>query len=420
MKRFWQTCLAVVTTMAMANAANAQWHESAEIGSYQSILARAGYGDDTGVSTPASYNQAQPVPASPRVALAAQAASQANVYGSTGAMANCGTGNYLDSASNDVACGTPCSVDSGNNNNWVLGVYGLYFQRDYDDGQRFACNAAGDFFYTDDIEHGNMNGVGMTLASRGCSGSGWEANFWGIDEETDVVGAGPTSTHLTGLAAVAHPPSGATVEDIFNAGDNIRVYRDTDIYNFEFNMLRNGGEYTTRTGRCANYELIGGFRLFSFDESFRYVSYSSVPAYPSTIEYSLEAENLLAGFQLGGRSEICLTNQWRLSYAGTAGVFNNFIETRQQILDSNGYWAMDYSDTKNDAAIIGQADLGLIYQFSCRARARVGCRAMGVSGVALAEDQIPLDFTNTQALTTANSNGSLLLWGFYYGGEFCF
>ncbi len=43
MQRFWQTCLVIVATTAMANAADAQWQEASDIGSYQSILSRAGY-----------------------------------------------------------------------------------------------------------------------------------------------------------------------------------------------------------------------------------------------------------------------------------------------------------------------------------------------------------------------------------------
>lgn len=466
MKRFWQVCMAVVVTAAMANAANAQWNDSSQIGSYQSILARAGYGNsDPTPSTaglPVSYNQAQDIPAPPGAAMATQQmAGQADGgmmmagpgcatgggvtsdcgcggspncgcrlmrrgrVGGKGSMNSCGSGNCLDTVSNDVVSDAPVydpgnSVVGGGDPNWVLGVYGLSFRRDYDDGQRLACNAAGDVLYSDDVDHGNINGVGITLGKRCCTGSGWEAIFWGMDDETDVTLSGTTTTHLFGLGAVAHPPSGGTVQDVFDVGDNVRVYRDSDIYNFEFNVLRNGGQYTTWTGRCANYELLFGFRLFDFDESLRYVSYTSAGGFPATIEYSLEAENTLAGFQLGGRSEVCLTDKWSLAYSGTAGVFNNNVYTRQQILDSNGYWAMDYSDTKNDAAMIGQVDLGLIYQFSCNTRARIGYRAMGVSGVALADDQIPLDFTNTRALESANSNGSLLLYGFYYGGEYCF
>ena len=48
MKRFWHTCLAMIALATMtAGVANAQndWNVPSEIGSYQSILSRAGYGN---------------------------------------------------------------------------------------------------------------------------------------------------------------------------------------------------------------------------------------------------------------------------------------------------------------------------------------------------------------------------------------
>ena len=196
-------------------------------------------------------------------------------------------------------------------------------------------------------------------------------------------------------------------------------------------MLQNGGQYTTRAGKSGNYELLAGFRLFQFDEDLRYASNSSFGAYPTRLEYAVEAENLLTGFQVGGRREVCLGRRLRLSQAATLGLFNNRINTRQRITDETGYTPLlnagpsagrpfDYSDTKNDVAMLGQFDLGLIYQFSQKARAKVGYRVMGVGGVALAADQIPYDFTDSDRLQRANSNGSLLMHGLFFGTEFCF
>jgi hypothetical protein len=242
---------------------------------------------------------------------------------------------------------------------------------------------------------------------------------------------GPTYTYLTGIGDLNHIPSGATVGDIYNAGDSVRLYRDTEIYNFEFNMLRNGGQYTNWRGAQANYELLAGFRLFQFNEELRYVSNSSAPGYPTTLDYSLDAENTLAGFQVGGRNEVCLSRRWKMTGGASFGLFNNYIETNQRITDETGYSPriatgpatgrpFDYSDDKNDAAVLGQFDLGLTCCLTRHARARVGYRALGVAGVALAAHQIPADFTDPDALGNANANGELLLQGLVYGLEFCY
>lgn len=317
-------------------------------------------------------------------------------------------------------------LGSGNNNN-VLGLFGVVLRRDYEDAVLLATDGGGNRIQSTGIEHGRMSGLGVSFASRNSCGFGYEMIYWGLDEEDDRTYFGPLTSNLNGLTAATL--GGFDVYTLFNGASDIRVYRDTDIHNFEINMLRNGGQYTTRHGRSANYELTGGLRFFKFDESFRYVSNSDLgtyPTYPSTIEYSLEAENTLVGFQVGGRSEICLSNRIRMNYGGQFGLFNNNVNTRQRIFDETGAIAqvsgrdLDYMDTKNDAAMLGQFDLGLIYHVSNSARVRLGYRALGISGVALAADQIPYDFTDGTRMSTAQTNGSLLLHGLYFGSEFCF
>ena len=69
---------------------------------------------------------------------------------------------------------------------------------------------------------------------------------------------------------------------------------------------------------------------------------------------------------------------------------------------------------------MGEFKVGLIMQLSDRFRANVGYQALGVSGVALADDQIPLNATDEGLLLRANTNGSLLLHGVYFGAEASF
>ena len=74
MKCYWQAFLAIVATAAMFGSASAQsnWNHSNEIGSYQSILSKAGYG--SGIRTPSQdeiptppqdVGPEAPVPAAP-------------------------------------------------------------------------------------------------------------------------------------------------------------------------------------------------------------------------------------------------------------------------------------------------------------------------------------------------------------------
>ncbi|MFK7766205.1 MAG: BBP7 family outer membrane beta-barrel protein [Mariniblastus sp.] len=509
MKRFWQTWLAVVAVATMVNTADAQWNQSAEIGSYQSILSRAGYGQSMGgqaVQGSMSHNAGGQVaiPSPPGTPVTygggmqgAGCGTPACAGGMNGGVMNGGgmngggmngggmnggvianggmmNGGMVSGGMNggmvgsgaatggDGMIGVPCGTYDGytggayaadygapvyspgqnfnagmaqrlaaRSSNLVVGLFGVVLRRDYEDDRRLGYNAAGTNLFSTDADHGNMSGIGISLANRNANGSGWETLYWGLDEDADISLAGPSYTNLNGFSALDHVPSGATVLDIYNAGDSARLYRSTEINNFEFNMLRNGGQFTTRGGRTGNYELLSGFRLFQFNENLRYASNSSFGAYPTRLEYDSNAENLLTGLQVGGRREVCISNRLRLSQAATLGLFNNRIRTRQRVTDETGYnpvlnaggsagRSFDYMDEKNDVAMLGQFDLGLIYQFSQKARARVGYRALGVGGVALAADQIPYDFTDTHTIQRANSNGSLLMHGLFFGTELCF
>ena len=532
MKRLWHHWLAMVAVVTMSSVANAQWNQSGEIGSYQSILARAGYGQVQqplpgampGNQPPAQHVQA-PMPNMP-----AQSVTSSGCQGGCGNLGGCGgtavgcggairygnpgygtgvgygSGNAFQhqagvannavsmpnqpmipgalpqpgavnggmvGGANAVAAPLPNYTDygpvasnvcgngvvvgggyapvyspgvgaglstsfiqrtglaGGRGVNRVGSVFGVIMRRNYEDGIHLACAPTCNIFQSTEVDLGDMTGMGASLATRSGDGNGWEATYWGIDEDHDVSLAGPTTTNIVTLMDLNHVPSGYNVEQIYDAGSDARFYRDMELHNVEFNLLRNGGRYTTRRGLCGNFELLGGVRLMQFDESFRYVSNTMAPGYPQTMDWQLQAENFLIGLQLGGRNEICLSERLRLAGGLSVGLFNNHVDMTQRIVDETGYSPLlasgpsagrpyDYMGEKDDAAVLGQLDLGLIYQLSCKFRARVGYRAMGVSGVALAVDQIPYSFNDPYFLQRPNTNGSLLMHGFYFGSEFCF
>ena len=296
-------------------------------------------------------------------------------------------------------------------------------RRDYEDGVRLAYRNQENFF-SDDVSHGNFSGIGASLASRNKNGTGWEVRYWGLDE-SDREDFGSARTHLRGLDDVFHSPSNSTVKSIFDNADNLTLDRTTRINSLAFNLLRNGGKYKSRFG-CGNFELLAGFRIFQFDEDLQFAANNST-RFPRRLEYALETENLLTGFQVGCRNEVCLGKRLRLTGGSNVGVFNNRVNTRQRIFDETGFestinqgTSFNFEDQKDDVAFLGEFNVGLVYPVSHKLRLIAGYKVVGVAGVALAADQIPRDFRDERALQTANSNGSLLLHGFTYGAEFAF
>ena len=551
MKRFWHACFAVIASTAMIGSANAQWNQSPEIGSYQSILARTGYGaspvSSAVGSVPGALPSSMQVGSGSRNALPGQLGSSTHnmvpmqnampgqvgssthnmapmpgqvgssthnmapmpgqvgssthnmapmpgqVGSSTHNMAppsgnatyapqassscggcgggSCGGGScgggvamnpvvgnaFADSGSyggvasyadmgegySSSSCGGPVytpganiggagiaqNADDSDGVNRVGGVFGVYLRRNYEDPLRIGA-ADGKDIFSDDIRNGDVNGVGASLASRKANGSGSELTYWGLSDEVRNTYATPDFFSIGQFEDLNL--DGNTVFQTFNNVNTLSVFRDFEINNFEANLLRNGGNYTTRRGKSGNFEVLGGFRLFQFDESFRIIGNGTTSlGQPGTTEYRSEADNFLLGGQMGARNEICLGKRLRFTSGVNVGVFNNRSETRQQILDQNGVKAtiasgdsagedFYFEDTQDDVAIMGELKVGLAYQISDRWRYHVGYQILGVGGVALAADQVPLNATDAGLLSRSRTNQSLLLQGLYFGGQTCF
>ena len=335
---------------------------------------------------------------------------------------------------NAIAPGAPCdlggSCDAGNRgartSNWVVGINGLWFSRDYEDDIGLSYNATPAYLSSTDADHDFFGGVEAVLSRRNCNGQGTEFRYWGLFPSQSDVALTNGRTVWSGLQWVTDPTSGNNVYNTYNVATDHRIYRNSEFHNFEANLLSNGGTCGRRS-----YEWVAGFRWFEFDENFRYNTVTNVGGYSSVYNYELDASNTLLGFQMGGRKELCLSQRLRLHLAGKAGVFNNYIRHRQSLQNGTGTYGQinsgpyngqdyNYASTKNDLAVMGELDLGMSWQFQNCWRLRTGYRVVGFSGVALAPDQIPSNFQDAADIQRIDSNGSLILHGFYTGAEFSF
>lgn len=351
-------------------------------------------------------------------------------YGYAGGCATGGCGGAGAIGSGRLGGGVAQAIGSGNRN-WVFGIRGLIFHRDYEDDRGLSYNPSNDYLFSTDADVGTIGGVEGFVGSRNCNGFGWEGRYWGLfpsDGDATLVGS-PAYTTLIGLNYLDFGPN--NVRQIYDSGTSHRIYRNNEIHNIEFNVLRNAGCMKGWCGRNVNVELLAGVRFFRFDESFRYSTFTGAAGYPSEFHYDLEVENDMVGIQFGARSEHCLSQKLALNIGTKVGVYNNSIYHRQFIHDGSlnyatvntgPYATQDYSVSanKDDVAFLGELDFGLSYQVGCRTRLSIGYRAVAVSGVALATDQIPYNFADLQDAGRIDSNGSLILHGGYAGVDFCF
>lgn len=192
------------------------------------------------------------------------------------------------------------------------------------------------------------------------------------------------------------------------------------------------GRLAAARTRPFQFDLLAGIRFFKFDENFLFRS--STPGdysnHINDIYYDIDVDNRLIGVQVGGLVEYCLFPSWTLTGGTKLGIYGNSISHRQQLYglagyaqaNTGGYVGQDYNimSTKTDVAFLGQFDLGMRYNINCHWSAGFGYRVVAVTGVALAPEQIPSDFSDYADATYINSNGGLILHGTYFRLQRCF
>ena len=317
---------------------------------------------------------------------------------------------------------------------WVLGINVPIFDRDFDGDRLFSFNPADptQTLSSNDADPNGTSGIEVNLATRGSSGYGFEARYWGLyaSAATDVLGGTPT-TAINGLSQISD--GGVALSDTFNTSDFHSLTRDYSFNNVELNLLRNGKTYSP-LGRCLSVEWLHGFRYMQFNESLEYAGVSSSNAIIRSALNS-SVENSLFGFQTGGRGEWRLFDRVSFAFGGKLGLFNNHARTgivatnqtsdlaffRPVINDGpNANAEFQFGDTKDDLSLMGELDLGIIYQWNQRSRFRLGYRVLGVSDIADAEKNIPANFTDTTVLGSSDTDGDLVLRGGYVGFEVAF
>jgi hypothetical protein len=180
-----------------------------------------------------------------------------------------------------------------------------------------------------------------------------------------------------------------------------------------------GGSRFSCTGVC-------GFRYLEFDETFClgvYYENMTTPAF-DYLTYYMGVENRLAGFQIGCNNLYRIGCKWGLHLNTTVGIYGNDIDVEQYFITPGddvrfvGTGGVFYGNaSKTDVSMIGELRLGASYQHSCNCRLYGGWRVVGVTGVALAQDQIPGAFVDPNQLAWVTNDGSLLLHGLQTGVE---
>ena len=141
-----------------------------------------------------------------------------------------------------------------------------------------------------------------------------EAGYWGLvpnEDEANVCNA-CMNVELTSPIRFDNLvyDNGAFIDDVLFwygvPGDPAlrhRLRRKFEAHNIELNLIRNP---CRRTG-CVHFELLAGIRYLKFDDNFSFATDYTSDAFgddpANELDYVVDVENYLLGFQVGGRMD---------------------------------------------------------------------------------------------------------------------
>ena len=189
---------------------------------------------------------------------------------------------------------------------------------------------------------------------------------------------------------------------------------------------------TPGCGSRLNMTWLAGVRYFRFEDTLNYASSATDTVFGNgndDIYYNSDIVNDLVGFQIGGTLNYCTGRRAALFATTKMGIYGNHARFNSDIGTRNGHLAYfngnptdDYviSSSKTDVAFLGEMGAGVNYRLTSKWSANVGYRAIAVSGVATAVDQLPINMSTRSSVENFDNNASLILHGVNLGAMYNF
>ncbi len=336
------------------------------------------------------------------------------------------------------ACGTPCYP-------WYASVSALTLSRDKPNKIWTSYRTGSEevqLYHTQDLDMSwNWGGevrLGRKFCRDTCGGTcyrfGLEVVYWTIDPMDErFVGTDPAgvSTPLT-VGQVEFDGTSATAW--FDAALEHRLRRENEFHNLELNLIR----YAANCDPCGTWslEFLGGFRYFRFDERLVFGTLADPTNLPDPGTTPDEAfidddiTNDLYGFQIGLHADYRVLGCVSLFVEPKVGIYNNHIDHTFRMYLEDGTVAdtgssgmpgtYPVSSSENVLSFLTQIDVGGKWQISPRLSAALGYRVICITGVGLADNQIPPYVVDIPEIADIDHNGDLVLHGAFANMTFAF
>ncbi len=334
---------------------------------------------------------------------------------------NCG----CDACCEDNCCGL-----------WFGGISGIWMARNNPNKfwTTFETNNNANQLLNTENALGNYKAGGEITVGRwfcgGCACGpryGIEASYFTIDPFEGFASIRDPNNLLStpidvGFVTITNgaPGSPNPASAFFDNAREHRIWRSDELQNIELSLINQRNLYG-----AGHFQMtwLAGVRFLRFDENLTFGSVQGGFDFGSQggiheAYLSSSARNDLFGFQLGVRGEYYLWPRLSVFLAPKIGLMGNNMSVRNQLYTGDGVMQFDITGEKTDFSFLGQLDTGFAFQFAPRWRAFAGYRVIGVTGVALADNQFLPFLADAAGFADVKSNGDLVLHGGFAGLEF--
>jgi hypothetical protein len=265
-------------------------------------------------------------------------------------------------------------------------------------------------------------------SSCGPSGrAGVEVAYWGVWGMNGVASItdanfGPNSLGTVQNDGLVGFQNADDASLWFDNARAVRLLRNDQANSIEVNFL-----YMPCCESCNRFQMtaLAGFRYFQFRDNLEWDQFAGTGAgvTPDEAITVANVSNNLYGFQIGAYLDYQVCNRWSIFAVPKVGIYGNGItglnsmflsDGTRATFDSNGD-ALNFHNTANTFSVLGQIDVGFNWWFSRNWSLLGGYRVVAVSGVALADNQIPQFFADEAGWKTVKTNGDLILSGGFAG-----
>ena len=277
------------------------------------------------------------------------------------------------------------------------------------------------------------NGGEIQFGRRFCCDQwGLELSYWTIDPMhsfSSITHPGGLGTVSTTLRVSEIEFAGVNGVDLFDNAAEHRLWRRNEFHNVELNLMR----YTMARdcGRPWDFSCSAGVRFFRFEENLKFGSLEDgcIWGQQGGIREAYlddNIENNLLGVQFGCDARYNGWGNLGFFLSPKFGIYNNRIEHKFQAYRGDGTVAnptvasgvtdsYPVESSTDVFSFLTEVDVGVDWQISQRWSARVGYRVMAVTGVGLADNQIPTYIVDIPEIRDIDHNGNLLLHGAFAG-----